>query len=505
MNDVKVIVSLTTHDIRLTNGTAEKVIKNILDGTFKDIRVVLTLFKDDIDKIPASLKTLIDKNAIELIVADENLRPHLKYFYAMQKYRDLPVITIDDDILYPDNFVEEVYKNWLLHKDCIIGRRCYRIISVNGQLARYFYWMRPGIVKTLEPTQALFATGVGGILYPPNCLELSEKDIPEIKETLIDDDFYLKAKEIKKGIKIFSIIGDENKLYKQNLDDPVTQSIALGLINCAQGESDNNIAKYYFEFLEASKDKVIDFIVSVTSFGERMNNMLPKILESLYAQTNQNFKVCITLTQEDFDTITNQFLKDRIQTGEYKVIIADQNLKPHLKYFYAMQMYPDMPIVTIDDDTLLPNIAFDELYSTYSRCGKQYVYGRQVFEYRGLGYSILGSRTLYADEPPNHKFMIEGFSGVLYPPRVFGDFYKDENELKKIKELIHDDDIYLKGLEIRRNVLVKNCPWMTGNRHRAIDTNTDLEQYELHKRTNTDEVRTKNFEKIKEEIEKVFK
>lgn len=255
-SEVKVIVSLTTHDIRLTNGTAEKVIKNILDGTFKDIRVVLTLFKDDINKIPASLKTLINENVIELIVADENLRPHLKYFYAMQKYRDLPVITIDDDILYTDNFVEELYKNWLLRKDCIIGRRCYRIISVNGQLARYFYWMRPGIVKTLEPTQALFATGVGGILYPPNILELSEKDIPEIKETLIDDDFYLKAREIKKGIKTFSIINNEAELYKKNLDDPVTQSIAIGWINCAQGTSDNNIAKYYFEFLSASKDVI---------------------------------------------------------------------------------------------------------------------------------------------------------------------------------------------------------------------------------------------------------
>lgn len=108
--DPKVIVSLTTHDLRLTNGTVERVIKNILDGTFKELRLVLTLYKDDESLIPASLRKMIDDGSIELIVSDINLRPHLKYFYAMQKYRNLPVITIDDDYVYQEKYIETMLK-----------------------------------------------------------------------------------------------------------------------------------------------------------------------------------------------------------------------------------------------------------------------------------------------------------------------------------------------------------------------------------------------------------
>lgn len=58
----------------------------------------MTLYKDDIKNIPEDLKFLIDEQFVELIVADKDLGPHLKYFYAMKKYKENPIITVDDDI-----------------------------------------------------------------------------------------------------------------------------------------------------------------------------------------------------------------------------------------------------------------------------------------------------------------------------------------------------------------------------------------------------------------------
>ena len=58
----------------------------------------MTLYKDDIKNIPEDLKFLIDEQFVELIVADKDLSPHLKYFYAMKKYKENPIITVDDDI-----------------------------------------------------------------------------------------------------------------------------------------------------------------------------------------------------------------------------------------------------------------------------------------------------------------------------------------------------------------------------------------------------------------------
>ena len=250
MNDVKVIVSLTSHDLRLKNDTVTKVIFQILKCTFKDIKVCLTLYKDDIKLITEKLQQLIDLGAIELIVADKDLGPHLKYFYTMQKYRTLPVITIDDDVLYPLDMVEKLYKAHQENPNCIIARRCFHITSSNGKLNSYHDWLRrfTGLVK--YPTHKIFATGIGGILYPPNCLELSEDNVNEIMGIRFDDDFYLKALEVRKNLKIVNICPTWQALYEKNLADAVTQSIALWN-NKNVRESDKNIAKYHKEFSDA--------------------------------------------------------------------------------------------------------------------------------------------------------------------------------------------------------------------------------------------------------------
>lgn len=95
------IVSLTSH----TKSRLEQLPKFLFNSLLKynktNFKVVLTLYKDDIQYITKDLQALIDNNLIELIVAEENLKSHLKYFYVMQKYKDLPIITIDDDIVYP--------------------------------------------------------------------------------------------------------------------------------------------------------------------------------------------------------------------------------------------------------------------------------------------------------------------------------------------------------------------------------------------------------------------
>lgn len=506
--DPKVIVSLTTHDLRLTNGTVERVIKNIIDGTFKELRVVLTLYKDDESLIPASLRKMIDDGSIELIVSDINLRPHLKYFYAMQKYRNLPVITIDDDILYPDDMVEKLYKKWTENPRYIIARRSFPIVTTYyGELTRYATWMAQGLIKSEAPLMAAFPTGVGGILYPPDCLQLSDADIPEINTILTDDDFYLKAIEVRKGIRTITIEHNEADLYKKNLDDPVTQSIALFNQN-AFGGSDRSICQYYKEFLTANIMETrsiidrenADFIVSVTSFGIRMNKMLPIVLLSLSRQTIQNFKVVLTLNTEDFWKIEDPYLKWLIQNEKIEVLLTEDHLKCHLKYICTMKENPDMPIVTIDDDTILHNTALEELWNGYKNGDPNTVYARQVFEFRGFGKTIIGSRIVLGNEDASHKFVAEGFCGILYPPKVFGSFYDDLNEQKKIKELITDDDIYLKGLEIRKGVKVKCVRTNTAHMIVQLDLGTELEKTSLHEQYNSDQQRMKNFERIRDEL-----
>jgi hypothetical protein len=65
-----------------------------------------------------------------------------------------------------------------------------------------------------------------------------------------DDDFYLKALEVRKDLKIVNICPTWQALYEKNLADAVTQSIALWN-NKNVRESDKNVVKYHKEFTDA--------------------------------------------------------------------------------------------------------------------------------------------------------------------------------------------------------------------------------------------------------------
>lgn len=188
------IISLTSHGNRLLH-VGKTLFRNHL-LTSNDYKVVLTLYKSDVALMPADLRLLIDTGKIELIIAEEDLGPHLKYFYAMQKYRNYPIITIDDDRIYPDlNLLIEAHKNF---PDKIIGNCCIEMTFKNNHVNSLDNWRR----KRCEASLKLMAEGFAGVLYPANILQLSDDLIPEILQAKYDDDTFLKMHEIRLGISV---------------------------------------------------------------------------------------------------------------------------------------------------------------------------------------------------------------------------------------------------------------------------------------------------------------
>lgn len=194
------IVSLTSH----TKSRLEQLPKFLFNSLLKfnktNFKVVLTLYKDDVQFITEDLQTLIDNDLVELIIAEENLRSHLKYFYVMQKYRDLPIITIDDDMIYPvqmfDYMLEEYHKN----PSVILCRSCQQFTYTNGNIndTRKWLWNPANNIAHIN-----HAEGYAGILYPPNCLHITEDLIPEIYDTIMSDDIYLSILEIRNRVKVY--------------------------------------------------------------------------------------------------------------------------------------------------------------------------------------------------------------------------------------------------------------------------------------------------------------
>ena len=194
------IVSLTSH----TKSRLEQLPKFLFNSLLKynktNFKVVLTLYKDDIQYITKDLQALIDNNLIELIVAEENLKSHLKYFYVMQKYKDLPIITIDDDIVYPVKMFDYMLEEHRKNPNVVLCRSCQQFTYTNNEINNTKQWLWNPINDIAHINHA---EGYAGILYPPNCLNISNDLIPEIYDTIMSDDIYLSILEIRNRVKVY--------------------------------------------------------------------------------------------------------------------------------------------------------------------------------------------------------------------------------------------------------------------------------------------------------------
>ena len=87
--------------------------------------------------LPMKIKILVAMNDIELLTAKEDILGHKKYFYTMQKYKDLPIITVDDDSIYSKDLVQLLYDNYKKYPRCISGMKTHKVSVISGNIQPY--------------------------------------------------------------------------------------------------------------------------------------------------------------------------------------------------------------------------------------------------------------------------------------------------------------------------------------------------------------------------------
>ena len=234
------IVSLTSHGSRIFK--CARTIFSIVRNTVA-VKIVLTVYEKDLAYVKCSndLMTLIDNGVVDLIVAPLDLGPHLKYYYAMEKYKNAIVVTVDDDILYDTRMVETLLYYHRQYSDCVISNRCHHINSLN-----YNYWEK--CIGEQKPSHYNFATGVGGVLYFPGCFELSKYDCAEMLKIKYADDIYLKVLELRNNVKVFNA----NNLKYLAFRDKVIERTALYKSNV-----NNNRNNSYLDMFKNDFDLVL--------------------------------------------------------------------------------------------------------------------------------------------------------------------------------------------------------------------------------------------------------
>lgn len=125
--------------------------------------IVLVLSKDEFplmeQELPDNLMLFVESKLIELFWIRPNLKSFKKILFTMDKYRDVPVISADDDCIYTCNYAQELYDNYIEYK-----MTCSRSPS--------------------------FGTGIG-VIFKPNLFDNFRKYLTkEIIETNHDDLFY---------------------------------------------------------------------------------------------------------------------------------------------------------------------------------------------------------------------------------------------------------------------------------------------------------------------------
>jgi hypothetical protein len=252
-NGKELIITLTTYNKRIFQ--VHLAIESLLEQTLKPNRIILWLDKNEFshENLPLNLLTLENRGLqIEFC---ENIRSYKKLIPTLLKYPHAIPITADDDIIYPEDFVERLYKAYLKDPSKIYFYRGHKMNIINGYIQPYNTWKLE--TSLTDDSFHNFPTTGGGVLYPEGTLD---KEVTNAKVFMSicpwADDVWFKAMSLKAGSKCQQIQLEcpfrEKFYFMDTMDD-----ISLARINQLGNQNDPQIKsvfekyKLYEKFKEA--------------------------------------------------------------------------------------------------------------------------------------------------------------------------------------------------------------------------------------------------------------
>lgn len=242
----EIVVSLTSYGKRVE--TVYLAIASMMRQSLKPNRIVLWLGEEFKDKrLPATLR-LLQKRGLEIRFC-KDIRSYTKLIPSLEEFPDAAIITIDDDMIYDFELVDRLIRAHIMEPKTVWCLRMTEItFGSNGEIAPYKRWT-PG--KTEHESPMNFATGVGGILYPPHIFTdeiLDREKFMSLAPTA--DDLWFKAMEITSGVKVKKI-PTKNPSGEDYISGIVPHSEGLAGHNVDNGGNDATIRALssYFDLL----------------------------------------------------------------------------------------------------------------------------------------------------------------------------------------------------------------------------------------------------------------
>jgi len=241
--DAPVAVSITTYGDRIKH--VHYTIQTIANGSSKPQRIILWIGHADTHLITMQLRDLVRRGLEIRYTTDYG--PHKKYYpycrsAAASPHYELPLVTADDDQLYPPEWLSALIDSAANEPlPVIVAHRAHRIKVANGVVFPYREWSWEG--GNESPSYANFATGVSGVLYPLEFIRrVGAIDSAEFTElALLADDPWLHSRSV-----LFKIptkqVSRTAAVYAEHHPDAQRR---LSDINVAGGNNDTVVAKIY--------------------------------------------------------------------------------------------------------------------------------------------------------------------------------------------------------------------------------------------------------------------
>lgn len=196
---------------------------------------------------------------------------------------------------------------------------------------------------------------------------------------------------------------------------------------------------------------VDDVIVSLTSYGKRVIDVLPYALYSLITQIQRPKKIVVYLDWDHWnDNKLPKILKKIQKIGvDFRYC---EDIRSFKKLIPTLKDFPNNPIVTVDDDMYYHPLFVKNVQAAYLASDRNTVLG-----YEGVRPSSSNGRyCLYnkwgkgtIDDKDNAISFI-GYEGVCYPPNIFDDEILNKSLFMHLCPSA--DDIWFWAMEERQNI-----------------------------------------------------
>lgn len=219
--ETPIIVSLTCEDENFDKLPIT--LYSILNQELKADRIILWIDEKiaDLTSLPYEITQFV-KNGLEIRFV-RYLKKYTKTIYALKEFPTSIIVTADETIYYPSDWLKRLYLSYVSHPKDI---HTHRVKKVDLETPYSEWDINP--IEEFSGYENL-ANGLGGILYPPNCFskEVLREDV-YLKNAQDSDELWFwvmelvhnrKIRLVKNHIKTFASINYIKQIFSNDKVD----------------------------------------------------------------------------------------------------------------------------------------------------------------------------------------------------------------------------------------------------------------------------------------------